>query len=150
MLFYHALLSIMLIFSKPHTNACIVCECMFIEVTIYCTCYNVSRGTWCASERVSTNVARICWLWETVTVKQRKRLLSAAVLASKTEGSDSGRSKLASKTAGTSHYQTANIYTSEESSQWALSNNHRWSLRIPLMWKLLVFLIFPIQISIER
>ena len=28
----------------------------------------------------------------------------------------------------------------------ALSNDHRWSLRIPLMRKLLAFLIFPIQI----
>ena len=45
-----------LIFTKPHTNACIACECMFIELTIYCNCYNVSRGTWCASERVSTDL----------------------------------------------------------------------------------------------
>ena len=29
-------------------------------------------------------------------------------------------------------------------------NDHRWSFQIPLMWKLLAFLIFPIQISIEQ
>ena len=66
------------------------------------------------------------------------------------KSSDSGRSKLSSKTAGTSRYQNPNIYTPEESSQWALSNDHRWSLRTPLMRKLLAFLIFPIQTSIER
>ena len=55
-----------------------------------------------------------------------------------TRGSDFGRSKLPSKTAGTSRYQT-NIYTPEESSQWALSNDHRWSLRTHLMRKLLAF-----------
>ena len=49
---------------------------------------------------------------------------------SQTRGSDSGQSKLPSKTASTSHYQ--NIYIPEESSQWALSNDHRWSLWTPL------------------
>ena len=31
-----------------------------------------------------------------------------------------------------------------------MSNDHHWSLRIALMRKLLAFLIFPIQTSIER
>ena len=40
--------------------------------------------------------------------------------------------------------------TPEESSQWALSKDHRWSLRTPLMRKWFGFLIFPIQFQIER
>ena len=64
--------------------------------------------------------------------------------------SDSRRSKLLSRKAGTSHYQNPNIYTSEESSQWALFNNYHWLLWTPLMRELLAFLIFPIQISKER
>ena len=63
--------------------------------------------------------------------------------------SDSERSKIPSKTAGTSVYQNPNIYTPEVSSQWALSNDHHWSLQTPLMRKLLAFLIFLIQTSIE-
>ena len=64
--------------------------------------------------------------------------------------SDSGRSKLPSKTASPSHYQNPNIYTSEESSHWALLTDHRWLSQTPLMQELLVFLIFLVQISIER
>ena len=37
-----------------------------------------------------------------------------------------------------------------ESSQWALLNDHRWSLWTSLILKLLMFLIFSIQILIER
>ena len=60
------------------------------------------------------------------------------------------RSKLPSKTAGTSRYQNLDIYTPEENSQEVLSNDHRWPLRTQLMRKLLAFLIFSVQISIER
>ena len=45
-----------------------------VSACSYCNCYNISRGTWCASERAPTDVAVNLWLWETVTVRQRKKL----------------------------------------------------------------------------
>ena len=63
-----------MIFSKPHTNACTACVWVHVHWTDhYCNCYNVSRGTWCASERVSTDVA-MNLLTMRDCVKQRRKL----------------------------------------------------------------------------
>ena len=67
-----------------------------------------------------------------------------------THVSNSGWSKLPSKTAGISCSSNPNIYIPEESSQWALSNSHHWSLRTPLMRKLLTFLIFPYKFQLNE
>ena len=56
--------------------------------------------------------------------------------------SDSGRLKLSSKTAGTSHYQNPNISIHQKkSSQWTLSV---WLLRTPLLQN------FPIQFQLNE
>ena len=81
MLFYHLLLSAMLIFSKPHTNACVECDLVHD-----CKCYNISRGMWCASKGVPTDVAM-----NLLTMRHcvYKAILSTAVSAWKTKGTRS-------------------------------------------------------------
>ena len=62
---HRALLSVMLIFSKPHTNACMHCVWVHAHWTYDCNCYNVSRGTWCKE-------CLLMWQW--ICVKQRRKL----------------------------------------------------------------------------
>ena len=58
--------------------------------------------------------------------------------------SDSWRWQLSSKTAGTSHYQnrSTSIHQKKALGAWALSNDHLWSLRTPLLRKYITR-IFP-------
>ena len=60
---HRALLSVMLMFSKPHTNACTACECMFIELmTVIVITWHMACGVksvyWCGNE--SADYERLC------------------------------------------------------------------------------------------
>ena len=118
-----------------------LCLCIFPatnKLYTYDKHENVAKAS---QKRIQELFRRHFWAWVVGWGVGTDRLAKVILV------SDSGWSKLPSKTEGTSLYQN---YTPEESSQWVLSNDHCWSLQTPLMLKLLAFLISPIQISTER